>query len=446
MLASKPSPNPSSRAWRVVLWNTLLSSAALILIITFGEVYMRLTVPFIASSSVSRFVPNVGFLYEPYTVVRYTNRIDFWTESKVNRFGFLDREPIAPKRAEESCHIAIIGDSFVEARQVPLAKRLQVQLENTAKESLPELDVTTSAFGRVGSGQIYQLPFYDHYTRTMNADLLVLVFVVNDFMDNSSFLRNAATPLDPDNPPHAFAQKLESGEIVLRPPNPEFEKHKILEWPRNNAKIILPNSFFGYWLAVKTGSRLLNRPNNTRSRVVRKVNILRNRPKYASITADWKMPAWQVLALNELLNSLNEDQPLRVFLEAFEFTEFGLDQFKKRADRDGFSLAILATESLSTPLKVGSISAPMRGGGGGRMPIDLLREMADIRGIPVIDLYDYLLRQGGRIESRLSAMRFAHDRHWNETGHRWAAEAVLEYLKENQGICDTRTAIESGLE
>ena len=80
------------------------------------------------------------------------------------------------------------------------------------------------------------------------------------------------------------------------------------------------------------------------------------------------------------------------------------------------------------------------------MPIDLLREMADIRGIPVIDLYDYLLRQGGRIESRLSAMRFAHDRHWNETGHRWAAEAVLEYLKENQGICDTRTAIESGLE
>lgn len=365
MLASKPSPNPSSRAWRVVLWNTLLSSAALILIITFGEVYMRLTVPFIASSSASRFVPNVGFLYEPYTVVRYTNRIDFWTESKVNSFGFLDREPIAPKRADESCHIAIIGDSFVEAREVPLAKRLQVQLENTAKESLPELDVTASAFGRVSSGQIHQLPFYDHYTRKMNADLLVLVFVVNDFMDNSSFLRNAANPSDPDNPPHPFAQKLESGEIVLRHPNPEFEKHKILEWPRSNAKIIFPNSFFGYWLAMKAGGHLVNRPKNTRFLVVHKVNILRNRPQYASIMADWKMPVLQVLTMDELLNSLNEDQPLRVFREAFEFTEFGLDQFKKRADRDGLSLVILATESLYSPLSVGPISASMREGRGG---------------------------------------------------------------------------------
>lgn len=438
MLDSKPSPNPSSRAWHVVLWNTLFSFASLILIITFGEVYMRLTVPFIASSSVRKFVPNIGFLYEPYTVVRHTNRIDFWTESKVNSLGFLDREPIAPRQADESCHIAIIGDSFVEARQVSLADRLQVQLENTAKESLPELDVTTSAFGRSSSGQIHQLPFYDHYTRKMNADLLVLVFVVNDFMDNSSFLYNAASPFDPDNPPHSFAQKLESGKIVLRQPNPEFEKHKILEWPRNNTKIIFPNSFFGYWLAVKARGHLVNRPKNTRFLVVHKVNILRNRPQYASITADWKMPAWQILTLNELFNSLNEDQPLRVFREAFEFTEFGLDQFKKRADRDGFSLAILAAESLSTPLR--------DGGGGGRMPIDILREMADIRGIPVIDLYDYLLRQGGRIESRLSAMHFAHDRHWNETGHRWAAEAVLEYLKENQGVCDTKSAIESGLD
>ena len=40
-------------------------------------------------------------------------------------------------------------------------------------------------------------------------------------------------------------------------------------------------------------------------------------------------------------------------------------------------------------------------------------------------------------------MHFVHDPHWNEVGHRMVAEAVLEYLKENAGVCDTREAIET---
>lgn len=148
------------------------------------------------------------------------------------------------------------------------------------------------------------------------------------------------------------------------------------------------------------------------------------------------MPVWQVMTRRMLLNSLKEDQPLMVFREAFELTEFGLDQFKERADRDGASLAILATESLSASAKGPWDKTE------GRTPGDFLRGMAEMRGIPVIDLYDYMIRQGGRIEDRLLAMRFAHDLHWSEIGHRWAAEAVLAYLKENQSICDTKPAVE----
>ena len=40
-------------------------------------------------------------------------------------------------------------------------------------------------------------------------------------------------------------------------------------------------------------------------------------------------------------------------------------------------------------------------------------------------------------------MHFKYDAHWNETGHRLAANAVLEYLKENQAICDTREVVET---
>ena len=32
---------------------------------------------------------------------------------------------------------------------------------------------------------------------------------------------------------------------------------------------------------------------------------------------------------------------------------------------------------------------------------------------------------------------FQHDSHWNAAGHQWASEALLEYLKQNQEICDT---------
>lgn len=130
-----------------------------------------------------------------------------------------------------------------------------------------------------------------------------------------------------------------------------------------------------------------------------------------------------------------EERPLLAIREALDFMAFGLDQFQERADRDGASLAILATESMSMGTK--NVRQKPE-----RAPINTLREMADARGIPVIDLYDYAIRQGEgeQIKDRLLEMRFAHDYHWNEIGHRRAAEAVLEYLKANPSICDTQTS------
>ena len=412
-------------AWRIALWNTLLVLTALLAVLAAGEVYFRLTVPFVRSSWSTEFVPGVGLLYEPHTMFRSTNGVDYWTESKVNSLGFLEREPLSPERAEESCHIAIIGDSFIEANEVVLAKRFPVRLEDLSKRELPELDVTTSAFGRTGSGQIQQIPFYDHYARKMKPDLLILVFVFNDIYDNSSFLRNLNPPWDPDRPPHAFAKKSETGEIFLYPPDPEFAKYQLLPIPKFE---IFPSTFFGSWLSMKISMRMM--PFNRRT--VEQARILRERPRYASLMADWDS---KTLSEGRLWNNHMEERPLLAIREALDFMAFGLDQFQERADRDEASLAILATESISIGTKhVREKPA--------RAPINLLREMADARGIPVIDLYDYAIRQGGRgqIKDTLLEMRFAHDYHWNEIGHRRAAEAVLEYLRANPSICDTRTS------
>ena len=123
--------------------------------------------------------------------------------------------------------------------------------------------------------------------------------------------------------------------------------------------------------------------------------------------------------------------------EALDFTAFSLDQFQERAERDNMPLVILANETLS--LRLNDDAQRKRKY---QTHIEILREMADARGIPVIDLYEYAVRLGGRLEDRLSEMVLEHDRHWNKTGHRRAAEAVLEYLKQNREICDTQTTVE----
>ena len=409
------------RVWHVVLWNTLLTLASLILIMAVSEVYLRQNMSFTQSSWEREFVPEVGILYRPNTLVRATDSVEYWAESKVNSLGFLEREPLAPEEASESCHIAIIGDSFVEAREVQLANRFPVLLEEFAKRDLPELDVTTLAFGRRGTGQIQQIPFYDHYASKMNPDLLVLTFFTNDFLENSSFILSLRTayPYDPDHPPYSFAQKSETGRISLYPPDSEFENHKIVQ--------SLPSQFrsrfiisLSLTLGVLTQSQ----------RLLKKVRILRKRPRYASLTADWD---GRHITLAELERAPMEAEPLMAVQEALDFTAFSLDQFQERAERDNMSLVILANESLS--LRLSDVAQRKRKY---QAYIEILREMADARGIPVIDLYDYLVGLGGRIEDRLSEMVLVHDRHWSETGHRRAAEAVLEYLKQNREICDTR--------
>ena len=119
-----------------------------------GDVYLRLTRPFAWNVLPSQFVPGIGIIRKPNAEVRYTNGVDFWTVSRTNSLGFLDREPPSHERAVESCCIAIIGDSFVEASEVSIAEKFQVRLEELASRAIPEQDITTSAFGIRATGQI----------------------------------------------------------------------------------------------------------------------------------------------------------------------------------------------------------------------------------------------------------------------------------------------------
>ena len=404
-------PSPCGRfrrALRLIGWNLLLAVGGVALAAIAGEAYFRLTVPFMNSFKPRVSIPNVGYLRPPNTEIRHTNRLDFWNVSRTNSLGFLDREPPNPERAAASCHVSIIGDSFVEAREVPIDDKLQVRLEELAANRLPHLDITTSAFGISNTGQVQQLPFYDEYARRLRPKLLVLVFVHNDFSDNAPLLRKVQLEA------RGWNHRLEptvgrrpDGELELawslpQDPLPSISPTpapNLASWAVRAARKTVNRSWFGLWLCGRKGCFP---PDRDRRRTA-------------------------MIELTEVRRTFARNELHPLFEDGLQYTRFALDQFKQRADRDRAKLVILASHTLK-------INDPIF--------FKLMSKMAATLGIPVIDQSDYILRQG----ATLSDTQWPHDRHWNPAGHQWAAEALLEYIEEHPTICDRPTGPGARLE
>ena len=412
------------RILHLVGWNALILFVLVVLAAGGAEAYFRLTTPFREHERTTRVMPGVGLLFAPHSEVRRTNSRDFWQTTRANSLGFLDREPPAPRRAAESCHVTLIGDSFVNASEVPIRDKAQVRLEELAAREAPGLDVTTSAFAFPGTGQINQLPFYDAYARRLSPDVVVLVFVLNDFINNSLLLSALDRGFSPDHPPHLHARRGADGEMELVPPASSLEELQANSLPRLPPP--QPNlgsriewrlrewSYFADWGWIRSGhiGRGFVAPRIPATQRLAWIELLSRDPRHDALMEGWGLP----LPGDEMFLERN---PLPVIGDALDVTRFALERFRERAERDGATLVILANYDLL---------------GEGEPWFTLLRELATTNGggIPVISQHDYIAGVGG--ESRDG--RWPHDYHWNATGHRWAAEAILEWLKRNPEACD----------
>ena len=347
-------PQKSRRITFLIGRNLLSFVLILALVAVVGEVWLRWQQPFPRLSAPVRFVPRVGRMLEPDTEVRWTNFRDFWTVSRTNRWGFLDREPIGPERAAASCHVALIGDSFVAAGEVPIADKSHVRLEELAARVLPELDVTTSAFGISNTGQINQLPLYDEFARRLRPRLLVLVFVINDFANNFRDRRTWTT-----------ARRNADGGMRLLPPDPDRRRpsRPVADFVE---RLVGFGGFEHSWFANRLQLRL-----NALDRFFAPLDEME----------EWRRAFEARGGANfRLLKDLPPLPDLVKEKDPWEFTAFGFDQFKERADRDEVSLAILSTHTMGTR---------------GHPPFDRLNALAAARGIPVIDQFDHILSAGG---------------------------------------------------
>ena len=395
-------------------WNALFIISGLLLIALVGEVYLRMANPFIHGSIPRLFVDGVGLIREPNAELRFANWYDDnWVVGRTNSLGFLDREPVGADRAAAGCHIAFIGDSYVEASQVHNVDKFHAQLEGMAARELPRLDITTQAYGVGSTGQINQIPFYDEYARRLSPKLAVLVFYLNDFADNSTALKSLDYGVEPDRLPYMSVQKDESGALKLRPPDPEYARFRLPRrsspWYRRAWHRLVGVSYFAKWLHTKKPALLDYGGHSLAARAA----IIAEFPCCLSL-----LDGWQPARGYNLLVKFTEEHPPPVIEEALEYTAFGIDQFKRRADRDGAALVIMA--------------ATRDMGRRGDLQFDRLSSIAEARGIPVISDYDYIIRHGFDDQDGI----WRSDRHWNVVGHQWVAEAVLEWLKANQEVCE----------
>ena len=417
-----PPPSASRIRWVLCLfgWNALLLLVGVVLAAMAGEAYLRLTVPFMTSSEPWEFVPNVGRLRPSNTEIRSTNGLDFWNVSRTNSLGFLDREPPRPEHAAATCHISMIGDSFVEAMEVPIHDKFHVRLEELAADELPHLNITTSAFGLRGTGQVQQLPFYDEYARLLHSRLLVLVFVHNDFVDNTPVLRALTLRGRHRKTPEPTVGRRSGGKLEWAWSRPRdqlsfpWSPRPQASWAARAMNELADRSWLAFWLRAKKRALFPS----VDPGLIREVEALRRQPGYTALLEGWRPTG--IYDNDMLLVFARRDLPL-LFEDALQYTRFALEQFRQRADRDGAKLVILASHRLKTSRKI-----PM---------FERLSEMAATLDIPVIDQADYILRQG----ARLGDARWPHDYHWNPAGHRWAAEALLEYIKEHPATCNRPT-------
>ena len=373
-----------------------------------------------------RFVPGVGLLRPPHSELHYSDGREYWTVQRANSLGFLDREPIDPDRAAESCHVAVIGDSFVEAREVSLSDKLQVVLEEMAAREAPHLDVTTSAFGIQNTGQMNQLAFYDRYARHLDPDLVILVVHRNDIYHDNAPHRHR--PTVSSRLKHGLAIRDENGGVVWFPPALDFSAaafplaaERLDSWRTRALYPAARASHVMRWLGARTLWLYHDVPGS-----VAASNTPGNGAHASALPAGLTVSRW--FTSSKSSDDSSSDDPITRYRQnlrsrsgAAAFDELrglsavSLQQFKRRTDHDGAALVILDGHRDSDGWTAHALG-----------------EMAGALGIPVVSYGEYVTRQGGRIEDSY----WSTDIHWTPTGHRRAAEAIWEHIEtEWDGKC-----------
>ncbi|MBW3600927.1 MAG: SGNH/GDSL hydrolase family protein [Planctomycetes bacterium] len=334
---------------------------------------------------------------DPYCGTRHEPRFrGHWTAEgraaiAINGAGFRDR-PRTKTPPPGTLRVAVLGDSYIEAFQVPLQQTFCAQLERELEglDFTPH-DIEVLSFGVSGFGAGQELLLLRHYVWDYQPDVVILAFYPgNDLADSSAEL--ASYKVKP-------FFRLQDGELTL---DDSFRRHP------DYRKAQSP------WTQFKV--RLINR-----SRVLQLAaqarNIMRS-PRTADEASPAKGPSIDEMCFVE------PRQPS--WIEAWEISERLLAKMHEECD-DHDAEFLLAT--LSVPEQVDPDPA-VRRSLERRLGVDdlfycerRLEALGERLGFPVLNLAEPM--QGYAEEHGVYLHGFSNtppgQGHWNAAGHRLAA-------------------------
>jgi hypothetical protein len=104
-----------------------------------------------------------------------------------------------------------------------------------------------------------------------------------------------------------------------------------------------------------------------------------------------------------------------IFEDAIVLTRHALQEWKMLAERDGFKLVVVGSNSMT---RDGTAPLADRERYARRF-----QAVSEEVGLPFVDLYPYFAKQ-----SDPTSARWRTDAHWSPIGHEWGAAAIYEFL------------------
>ena len=347
----------------------------------------------------SRWDPNLGSSLVP--------NLEGWVTKegkayiRINSAGFRDREhPLL--KPEKTLRIAVLGDSYAEAMQVPMEKTFWSIMEKELEECqiINGKNIEVLNFGVSGFGTDQELLTLRHKVWNYNPDIVLLAFLAgNDIRDNSYHLSPKY------NVPFFYYK---DGQLTL---DDSFKKSKyFLTRQKWHYKFL-------YWIY-------------NRSKVLQVINKFRSSLKNRNLLEKNKL---RELGLDELIYQIPEG---KAWKEAWRITEDLLvlmrDEVQQKKAK--FMVVTLTVGKQVHPSKSRSQEFMKKLGVKNLFYPDFrIKELGKKKNFPVLNLAPAFQAYAEKNQKFLHGFvdRNLGKGHWNSEGHRLAGKMITGYICKN---------------
>ena len=177
---------------RRALYGAVLAIVTFLAVLTLGETAARmltLVVPSFRSAPFRQYDPRFGISLIPNKRVPH-HRGCFQGEVATNEWGMRDRNRTR-ENPDHHLRIALLGDSVIEGVHVKPDEVMNIRMEGLLN-SKGYRNAEVLNFGVEGIGTTQELMIYKERVRQFQPDIVVLLFVYNDVMNNSSVIEPKA--------------------------------------------------------------------------------------------------------------------------------------------------------------------------------------------------------------------------------------------------------------